>query len=139
MSNAIWLFLALPNWYISTIADPLGAGPLTAIPAFGTICLFIGITVGLIQRAWELKWFFLPAIASQLFVAVAGALRGELFDESSQPALLSFIVFQIILAGYLIYRVGEARLAAVALAIFSVTYALFAAFIAGMSFNDTWL
>ncbi len=139
MTNAVWLLLALPLWYFVTLGDPLGAGPLSAVPVFGTICLVAGLILGLSERPRRLFLFLIPATASELFVATAGAMRGQLPGESSHPALLLFIGFQVVFSGYLIYGLKGARWAAVALALFSVSYALFAAFVAAMAFSDRWL
>ena len=139
MNNAVWLFQALPIWYFSTIVHPLSAGPLTAVPALGIISLVVGLTLGLSGREPRLLLFLIPFAFSQLFVAIAGALRGCLAGASSGPPLLLFILVQVVLVGYLIYRLAGARGAAVALAAFSLTYALFADFVASMSFSNDWL
>jgi len=139
MRNAIWLFLALPNWCFSTIVNPLSAGPLSAIPALGVISLVVGLILALSGREPRLFLFLIPFTLSQLFVAIAGALRGQLREESSLTPSLLFIVVQVVLVAYLIYYLAGARGAAVALAAFSLTYALFAGFVAGMSFSDNWL
>jgi hypothetical protein len=83
--------------------------------------------------------FLIPFAFSQMFVAIAGALRGHLRGPSNGPPLLLFIAVQVVLVAYLVYRLGGARKSAAALAAFSLTYALFAAFVAGMSLSDDWL
>lgn len=139
MSNAVWLFVAVPSWYFSTILAPFSAGPLSAIPAFGIICLACGAVWGLRQRRRGLLIFLLLPAASQGLVVVAGFMRGMLKGESSQPYLLAFLLLQIIVAGCFVFRFSGARFPATALAIFTVSCALFAAMVAGMAFRDTWL
>jgi hypothetical protein len=139
MNNAVWLLLAVPHWYFSTIGHPLSAGPLSAIAAVGSICFVIGVILGFIRREPQLLLFLIPFVLSELFVAIAGALRGQLKDVSSHFPEILFIVVQIILVAYLIYHVSRARLAAVALAVFSVTFALFATLVAAMALSDTWI
>ena len=139
MNGALRLLLALPAWYFSSILWPFAAGPLSAIPAFGTLCLVLGLLLGLAKRDLRLGFFIIPVALSEVLVAVAGASIGRLPDAASQLPLLLFIAIQVVVAGYLIYRVEESRKAAFALAVFSVTYALFAAFVAGMAFSDVWL
>jgi hypothetical protein len=57
-----------------------------------------------------------------------------------EPAApLRFLGVQLMICGYLLYRLIGARLEASILSFFCMTYALFAAFIATMAFSDTWL
>jgi len=139
MGNAIWLFWALPKWFFSTFMHPLDAGLLSTVPALGIISLFVGLTLGLIGREPRLLLFFIPFTLSQLLVSIAGALRGQLPGASSGNPLLLFMLLHVVLVAYLIYFLVGARGAAAALAVFSLTYALFAALVASMSFSDNWL
>jgi hypothetical protein len=134
LNNAIWLFGALPKWFFPCILSPFSAGLLTAIPAGGVICLGIGSIVGVVKRQWRLLIFLLPTALSQIYVAVAGWFRGK---PKGGASLLVFLVLQLVFIVYLVYRSKGARPAAIALALFCIAYALFAAFIAGMAFaND---
>ncbi len=83
--------------------------------------------------------FLLLPVASQVLVVVAGFMRGSLREEANQPILLAFLLLQIAVAAYFVFRLNGARLSAAALAVFTVSYALFAAFVAAMAFSDTWL
>jgi hypothetical protein len=139
MNNAMWLFEALPIWYFATIANPLGAGPLSAIPVVGTISLVAGLTLASMKGEPRFFLFLIPFSLSQFFGAIAGALRGQLPGYSSGPLISLFIVIQVLLAAYLIYTLVGARAAALPLAVFSLTYALHAAFVASMSFSNDWL
>ena len=131
--------VALPSWYFETILNPLAVGPLTAIPAFGAMCLGIGVILALIGRERRLLLFLVPLAISEILVALAGALRGDVPESAGGPILLVFVIAQSLFSIYLVYRMKGARWAASALALFSLTYALFAAFIAAMAFTDSWL
>ena len=139
MNSSFWLVLALPEWYFGAILDPFGAGPLSAVPAFGTLCLFVGLVLGLRRRTKGLLLFLIPAGLCEMLVAVAGAFRGQVQSSFAQPLLLGFLAVQLLISVYLIYRSKGARGAASALTLFSLTYALFASFIAVMAFTDSWL
>jgi hypothetical protein len=139
MGNSIWLFLAVPPWYFSSILAPFSAGYLTIVPALGTACFGLGVIFGAISRNARLLLFLLPLLLSELYVAYAGLMRGTMKGDEGGPLLFSFIGIQLVLSAYLIYRVKGARISAALLFVFNITYALFAAFIAGMSFTDNWL
>ena len=139
MYNAVWLFLALPKWYFSTILVPFSTNLLTLIPMLGILSLAIGVLLGLLQGRRDLLLFLLLPAASQALVVISGLMRGEFPDGASDPYLWAFILLQVAAAGYLVFRLSGARWAATALAIFSVSYARFAALVAGMSFADIWL
>lgn len=143
MGNAVWLFWAVPAWYFSTLLMPFGAGPLSAIPAAGAICLVIGAGWGVVKRKTNLLLFLLLVVASQILVVIAGFSRGSLRGTTNQLILQillgTFLLLQIAIAGYFVWRVKGARWPAVALAIFTSSYAAFGAFVAGMAFSDDWL
>ncbi len=139
MNSAIWLILALPEWYFSASSDPLGAGLLTIIPATGVVFLLIGVVQGFVTRERRLLLFIVPFLASELFVGIAGALRGAVAKSPAGIVLLLFIAIQAIVAGTLVYRLRRAWAPASSLAIFSMSYALFACFVAGMAFADDWI
>ncbi len=136
MGGALWLLGALPQWYFSTILQPLAAGPLSLVPALGTVCLLLGSLLGLGRRDLKLGLFLIPVALSQLLVGTAGALIGRIPGDISNALLLLFLGVQVLLAGWLVYILEDSRKAALALSFFSVSYALFAAFIAGMAFSN---
>src|SRR5262245_57090277 len=137
MSNAAWLALALPQWYFATILAPFSAGSLTAVPALGVACLVVGSALGIRARAPSLLYFALLALASEIYVAVAGLLRGVV-DSGNGPIFWAFLAAQALVAAYLIYRLEGVSVAAALLSVFTTTYAAFASFVAAMSFSDTW-
>jgi hypothetical protein len=114
-------------------------GLLTAIPALGTVCLMLGIGLALVRGRRSLLLFLIPLIASEAFVALAGMMRGDFRGETANPILLGFLAAQLIVSAWIVYRCRAALPAALLLAIFSISYALFAAFVAAMSFSDDWL
>jgi hypothetical protein len=142
VGNALWLFFAVPKWYCSTIVSPFSAGALSAIPALGILSLAIGVVVGLAKREASLLAFLLPSAASQILVVVAGFLRGAFQHDPNHLALWiigTFMLLQIVGAAYIVWRLEGARWPAAAIAIFTSSYASFAAFVAGMAFSDNWL
>lgn len=141
MGTAVWLFLAVPVWYSSSITSPLSAGPLTAIPAVGILSLAVGVVWGMLKRETRLVFFLLLPAASQILVVVAGFMRGAFESDSSHLAFWTwtFMLLQIACAGYIVWRLKGARGPATALAVFTSSYALFAVFVATMAFADVWL
>jgi hypothetical protein len=139
MGNAVWLFFALPDWYFSSILAPFGAGALSMIPAAGIICLLIGGVWGAVKRRLGLLFFLLLPLLSQVLVAVAGYMRGDVGNTTSQVVLSAFFWSQAGIAAYLVFRSKGARLPAVFLSLFCLSYAVFASFVASMSFGDVWL
>ena len=139
MSNALWLLLALPSWYFPLVLSLFDGDILTAIPALGFIALLIGGGKAFLRRDSRLLLFVVPVLLSEGIVAVAGFMRGQLLAGGALVAVVVFLGIQTVLALYLIVRLRGARLAAVALSVFSLSYGAFAAFIAGMSFTDQWL
>jgi len=140
MGNAIWLFLAVPTWYFAAILTPFSEGELSAIPAFGVLCFIIGVVLGFSRRRKDLLVFLVLILVSQLLVVMAGLMRGSLrAGVTLDLLLLVFLLPQIAASAYLVWRLKGSRWPAAALAGFTSTYALFAAFVAEMAFRDVWL
>ena len=140
MSDGIWLFTELPQWFLFSAVIPPGIlGALGPISAIGTVCAIIGIVLAALRRAKSLWVFVIPALISQAYVAFAGLLRGAFESYAVGPPLFPFLIFQLVLALYLIYRLREALLPATLLAAFSISYALFASFMADMAFTNNWI
>jgi hypothetical protein len=78
MGNAIWLLRALPEWFFESIRHPIIGGPLSAIPAFGVVCLAVGVVLGFARRQEKLLLFLLSPIASEVLVAISGIFRGRI-------------------------------------------------------------
>jgi hypothetical protein len=135
MGDAVWHFFQLPLWYISTILDPFAVGWLTAIPAIGMLCLAAGVTWGLVKEEPSLLVFLLLPAVSQLLVVVAGFLPRSLQGSAGDPILWAFLLLEVAVAGFLVWRLKWARGPAAALAAFALSYAFFACFVAGMDFS----
>lgn len=118
---------------------PLSSDPLTLVPAVGLTGLVVGIALGAMKRNATLLLFIIPALLSELLVGVAGLFRGQMRGDPTDWLIGAFLIVQLLLCSYLIWRAKGARIAAAPLAIFSMSYAAFATFIAMMAFNDTWL
>lgn len=136
MHHTLPLALTLPVGFGLMVADPLMLGPISIIPALGTLCLLGGAADGAIRRRTELLAFLIPVMLSELFAAVADAARGVWTETAALPAVAAFLLVELVMLGYLIRRCAGARLAAVALAVFCATYAMFAGFIGWMAFSD---
>ena len=141
MANAIWLLMALPSWYFGAASNPFSGGALTLVPAVGALSLIVGTILGVIQRKRDLLWFLVLFALSEMLVVIAGVMRGQVRPMSGplNVWLYVFLGLQLVLSGYLIYRIKGARTSATALGVFSVTYAATATFVAAMSFTDSWL
>jgi hypothetical protein len=137
MGNAIWLLVALPQWYFSSIRAPLAAGLLSLVPTIGTIFLGLSLVAGLVRRRVGLLLFAIPFAISESLVAAAGLFRGQV--QNPEAILLVFLVLQIAISACLIYRLKGSRSISLGLTIFSVAYALFGAFVSAMSFRESWL
>jgi len=102
---AIWLFLAVPEWYFLTGLSPFltGLSPfsegfLGAIPALGIPPLAVGVVVGFAKRQIGLLIFLLLPAASQILVVVAAFLRGAFRHDTNQLTLWiigAFMLLQI--------------------------------------------
>ena len=104
------------------------------------LSLLAGSIIGIVRRRrLQLLLLLVSVAVSETYVAIAGMLRGQVRGGASVAPLCIFLGLQVCLLGLLIYRSKGARLAATALALFCLTYALFAAFVAGMAFADDWL
>ncbi len=139
MGDAVWLFFGLPKWYFSNLLDPFAVIPLSIVPFIGTVCLVPGVVLGVRKRARSLLRFGWPFLASQLLVAVAGFLRGELDGSQTQMVLIPYLVVILGWSSFLVFKAKGLRMAAVLLAVFTLSYAAYASFVSGMSLTDTWL
>ncbi|MDJ0760799.1 MAG: hypothetical protein QNJ19_15495 [Woeseiaceae bacterium] len=139
MGDAVWLFLGLPKWFFWNLLDPVSAGPLSLIPFVGIVCLVVGTTLGAQKRARFLWRFGLPVLASQALVAVAGYLRGALDTLQSQIVAVCFMLVILGWSLFLVYKAKGARIPALLLAAFSLSYAAYASFVSAMSLTDNWL
>lgn len=133
MGNAVWLFFALPVWYIAT----LSAGVLAVVPAIGIVALAVGVARGVAERRLGLAIFLVLPAASHALVVVAGLMRGKV--HNSDVIIWTFLLLQAIAAGCFVFRLKGARIPASALTVFALSYAFFASFVAAMSFSDVWL
>lgn len=141
MGNAVWLFLATPVWYFSalgTLFEP-GSRIFGLVTLAGLLGLLLGTVLGIKRRQARLLWFLLSPLLSQVYVAFAGLLRGALAQGPSTLAFWAFMALQLALLSFLLFRFRGARLPGAALSLFGISYGLFAAFVAAMSFTDTWL
>lgn len=138
MGYAIGLSISLGIWYFECVLAPFSLGMLTLLPAAGVVALVDGTILGVQARDRSLLLFGAAALLSHAYVAIAGLFHGS-FDDSNNPVFFVFLIFQVLLAAYLVYRAKNARPAAMFLAMFTTSYSHFASFVAAMSFSNTWL
>jgi phosphoglycerol transferase MdoB-like AlkP superfamily enzyme len=108
------------------------ANPLAWISAVGVGCFVPGVVIGVGQRSAGLFAFFVPVVLSHLlfFAAKLDAMRVQnlAYYEGRDSAVWSwamptFLLLQLGLCGFLIYRLRTRRLAASLLSIFTLTFA----------------
>jgi len=121
------------------VANTLGVGLLSLIPFIGTVALVAGAVLGILRRRPLLFVFLLSPFLSECYVGIAGALRGQLRGNASLGPVCIFAVIQTWLILFPVYRLKGARLPASALALFCMSYGLFAWFVGAMAFADDWL
>ena len=137
MNDILWLFVSTPKWFV--LNSVRFDGPLNALPALGVAALVVGLILAVIRREWRLTAFLVPFFASQILLVIAGLTRGQVPQGSADIILYAFLALQAVLAGILIWRFRDSRLAASALAVFSLCYALFASFVATNAMANSWL
>ena len=128
MNNLLWLFVSTPKWFV--LNSDRFDGPLNALPALGMAALAVGLILAFVRREWRLTAFLIPFLASQVLLVIAALSRGRVAQDSADIILYAFLALQALLAGILIWRFRDSRLAASALAVFSLCYGLFTAFVA---------
>lgn len=144
MGDAFWLLLVLPAWFArASFAFISGAGStgwLGAVPTLGLLALVVGLgaSAAVMDRRARLTWFLASPLLSEVFVAGARMFRGKVEAPTTGHATGAFLVVQLCLCLVLIANAKGARFAAMALSVFSVCYALFATFVAGMAFRGDW-
>ena len=139
MGDAIWLFFGTPKWFLSNVQDPMAVGILSVFPFVGILCLVAGVALAVWRRNRFLWRFGLPFLGCQALVVVAGFLRGSLDNSITTYILAPFIAVMLGWSLFLVVRAKCARIAALLLAVFTLSYASYASFVSWMSFTDTWL
>lgn len=138
MGAAIWLSVAFPEWYFSALRTPFSGMLLFSMPAAGVVCLGLGCIAGVVSRDIRLLRFLVPIALSELLVAIAGSIRSKVPSSAVMLVLIFFLAIQVALNSYFVYRFKGARFASTLLLAFSLSYAVFAAFFAGMTFGENW-
>jgi len=125
MGNVFWAFLAPPVWYIM-LMNPVEGRWLSLIPVTGVLGLLAGISLGIRSGERRLLLFIVPFVLSEIFLAPFWFAQ-ERGVDCGDIVFIGFATFQLIACAYLIFIAKGARLAALALSLFSSTYALFIA------------
>lgn len=140
MGNAVWLFLETPEWYFNALGALFSGAHVFALNSLlGIVCFATGVIWGLVIKAERLMWFLISPVVSQGFVAFAGFFRGQIMEPWSGMVLWSFLALQAVLLFVFVNRARGARVPALFLTVFCLTYALFASFVSAMSMADSWL
>ena len=131
----MWLSVSLLEWYFEAIfASTTDLGILEVVPKIGATTLLAGVILGVIQRERSLLLFFIPVITAHVYVAGTGMFERSMnYDSVGVP----FLLMQLAICLYLVFR--TARVAALFLAIFVLTYSWFAGFIGSMALTGDWL
>ena len=96
VGDALWLFLALPQWYVEFALLGTELGLLTAIPAVGVIFLVAGVTFVCWKRDWHLLIFLSSIGFSQVYIAIAGLFRGMPPDGLTKALLYVFLAKKVL-------------------------------------------
>lgn len=138
MDDALWLFASTPKWFIFSSGE-LDSGALGAIPLLGVAALVVGAALAVIRREKRLVAFAIPFLASQLLLVLAGLSRGRVGSGAADIILYGFLALQALLIAVLLWRFRDSLLAAGALAVFSICYAVFASFVSTNAMANSWL
>ncbi len=140
MHNVTWLMTMVPQWFFTSLMNPLQGGFTSIVPAVGAACFVLGALLSLFYWRRQLLLFLVPLALSLAVIAAAGYMRGE-YDNLTiiEPGMVAFVVTQALLAVMFAYKSKAAWLPAIALAAFSVSHAMYAAKIATMALTDTWV
>jgi hypothetical protein len=141
METATILLLTLPKTFFSALAaiHTSGVAVVGLVSWTGTIGLAVGMIEGIRRRQAKLLWLSLSPLLSHVLIASAFLLQGQIHGKLVSWITWPFLAFQMALLSFLVFRFKGARVPAVSLSIFGMTYALFSAFISTMAFTDTWL
>lgn len=135
----MWLSASLLEWYADAIfASWSNLGILEIVAKVGATALLAGVFLGFIRRQRSLLLFLIPVVTAHVYVAVAGLFERSMTGPSNDlPASVPFLLMQLGICLYLVFK--TARVAALFLAIFALTYSWFAGFIGAMALTGDWL
>ena len=135
----MWLSSSLLEWYSGAVVANASDLPFIGVMAkVGAACLLAGVTLGLVQRQRSLLLFLIPLLTAHLYVVGAVLFeRSMAYPSNDGRVVVPFLLMQLAGCLYLVFR--TARVAALFLAIFALTYSWFAGFIGGMALTGDWL
>jgi hypothetical protein len=116
-----------------------GIGPLMFVATLGALCLIAGLVFMVRRPSRKLGWFAVPVLASELLVAASGFAPGRLSHVATNWVLGIFFWGLVAASAWWVFRARGHRPAAVALAVFGMSYAFFASFLAYMGFTGDWI
>jgi hypothetical protein len=139
--GAVWMLRMLVETYFLSFLKPFSDFfPLSLIGAVGTLALTVGV-VACVRTGWRpLRLFALPVAFSVALIMLSSALWEQVRTDATINIITAvFLGGQLLAALFLVWLLRRAWLAAVPLAIFSMTFAVFAMFIAAMALTGNWL
>ncbi len=137
MEAALGSLGILPMWYFGSLAS--GGHALEIVPWAGVVGLVLGIAWGTVKQQAPLCWFAVSPALTHVMVGIAFLFAGQMKLSPSYWVLSGFLLLQLAVLGYLVFRFKGMRIPAVSLSIFGMSYAVFAAYVGGMALTNTWL
>lgn len=135
----LWLLLEFNQGYFIAALPPFSLHLFSLNSVVGLISLLVGFVWGILRKKRGLLVFIAPILASQGLVVLSGYTRGVLQPGTAEPLMFAFLLLQMGAAGFIVFKMKDARVPAAALALFTSSYAFHATFVATMAFTENWL
>ena len=132
MKEEAFLLFYVPDSFLTAVFFPLTADPLSGFSLFGTICLVAGAVLAFRKPHKGLLWAPASFAASLAYPALFGIIWKFFW-----PLSIGFLCIQLGCSFQLFRCSKGTRAAAVPLAIFCATYALWALLITGLAFGTS--
>lgn len=134
----MWLSASLLEWYFDAVSAGADLGIIGIMAKLGATALVVGVVLGVVGKQRPLLLFLLPIATAHAYVAAAAFFEGSMSYPSHYEAVaVPFLLTQLAICLYLVFK--TARVAALFLAIFVLTYSWHAGFIGGMALSGDWL
>lgn len=139
MEAALGSLWVLPWWYFGSLVLWPGAPVLQIVPWAGVIGLCVGLAWGTVKQQAALCRLAVSPVLSHAMVGIAFLFAGQMELSISYWLTSGFLLVQLAILSFLVFRFKGMRIPAVSLSIFGMSYALFAAYVGGMALTNTWL
>ncbi len=134
--SALW---GLPLLYGDAARVGFAAGLIGVVPLRGAIALAVALLLLFRWRSRRLWWFIAPFATSELLVVAASAVPGSMRSNAIGVVLLAFVAVQVASCAWLFWHNRRVWQPAAFFALFNLSYAAFAVFIASMTLSGDWL